>query len=100
MSLWLMLGLAVITWFAYVLAGTLSLAVQKLKGKRPADAGFSFVEIIVVSFVLLIVTELIEGLVPSWGRRIFAGLHGLMLVAFGVGAIVEWVRLARLRRKT
>ncbi|HSH94710.1 MAG TPA: hypothetical protein VK968_11240 [Roseimicrobium sp.] len=80
MTFWLFLAVIVVAWLTYPLAGAVSVAAESREGKRPANAGFSFLpELIIFPLALAAVAAIVDFLARPWGSRIVGGLCVVMI---------------------
>jgi hypothetical protein len=81
MSIWILIVLIALAWLLYPVTGAAGVHVAVLEGKRPKDAGFSFLpELIVFPAVFFGVAAAIDYLAMPYGRWIIAGVCVAMLV--------------------
>ena len=84
MSIWILIILIALTWLLYPFVGAAGVHVAVLEGKRPKDAGFSFLpELIVFPPAFLGVAEVIDYFAMPYGRWIVAGICVAMLALQG-----------------
>jgi hypothetical protein len=96
MSTWMLLVLIGLAWLSYPVAGGAQVAADVAEGKRPQDAGFSFLpELIVFPAAFFGVAALIDFFFKPWGRWIVGGLSVAVLA---VNVYVFARSMFRLRR--
>lgn len=93
MSIWAFLTLVALAWLTYVPAGASAVAIRRLDGRAPPDAGSSLLpELIIFPPAFVVVAEVLDYFFTPWGRRV-VGLGCALMILGHVYTIVA----ARLR---
>ncbi|MCC7375699.1 MAG: hypothetical protein IT581_13660 [Verrucomicrobiales bacterium] len=86
MSIWTLIIVIAVAWLSYPFAGGARLRLDVLEGRRPKDAGFSFLpELLVFPAAFLCTAIVIDHFAMPYGRRIVGGICILGSVAEFVG---------------
>lgn len=100
MSLWAFVVLVVVTWLSYPFAGGAVVRLEVLEGKRPKDAGFSFLpELLVFPAAFFVAAAVIDHFAMPYGRWLVGGVCVLMLGVHGYILARCFVRFRRLERR-
>jgi hypothetical protein len=100
MSIWTLVILIALAWLLYPFAGAAGVRVAVLEGKRPKDAGFSFIpELIVFPVVFLGVAAVIDYFAMPYGRWIVGGICVAMLAQHVYVFLRSLIRIRQLEHQ-
>jgi hypothetical protein len=100
LSTWTLLILIGLAWLSYPFAGAASVSADVLDGKRPKDAGFSFLpELIIFPAAFFGVAALVDYFAMPWGRRIVGGIC-VVIFAMHVYVFLRCLRRIRSAKNT
>jgi len=98
MSIWTLIILIAVAWLSYPFAGGARLRLDVVEGRRPKDAGFSFLpELLIFPAAFLCTAILIDHFAMPYGRRIVAGICALMIGGHAIEVLRCYLRVRRIR---
>lgn len=96
MSIWTLIIVIAVAWLSYPFAGGARLRLDVLEGRRPKDAGFSFLpELLVFPAAFLCTAIVIDHFAMPYGRRIVGGICILMIGGHAIEVLRCYIRLRR-----
>jgi hypothetical protein len=100
MSIWTLVILIALAWLLYPFAGAAGVRMAVHEGKRPKDAGFSFLpELIVFPIAFLGAAAVIDYFAMPYGRWIVGGISVTMLALHVYVILRSFIRIRQFEHR-